>query len=102
MTKRIVDLSTISDSLDAELFGNGAGVSDVTHDSRQAREGTLFVAIKGHTMDGHRFVDDVMRRGASGIISEYDPPSDFKGAWLKVADAREALAFQLPQKFRPR
>jgi UDP-N-acetylmuramyl-tripeptide synthetase len=64
----------------------------VTHDSRQAREGTLFVAIKGHTMDGHRFVDDVMRRGASGIISELDPPSDFKGAWLKVADAREALA----------
>ncbi|MGH9819096.1 MAG: Mur ligase domain-containing protein, partial [Pyrinomonadaceae bacterium] len=29
-------------------------VSDVTHDSRQVRQGTLFVAIKGHTMDGHR------------------------------------------------
>ena len=67
-------------------------VTDVTHDSRQAREGTLFVAIKGATVDGHRFVDDVMRRGAAGIISEYDPPDGFAGAWLKVADAREALA----------
>lgn len=67
-------------------------VSDVTHDSRQARAGVLFVAIKGHTMDGHRFVDDVMRRGAAGIISEYDPPATFEGAWLKVKDAREALA----------
>src|SRR5262245_29651799 len=43
-------------------------------------------------MDGHRFVDDVMRRGAAGIISEYDPPANFEGAWLKVKDAREALA----------
>jgi UDP-N-acetylmuramoyl-L-alanyl-D-glutamate--2,6-diaminopimelate ligase len=73
-------------------YGENTIVCDVTHDSRQAREGTLFVAIKGLTMDGHRFVDDVMRRGAAGVISEYDPPPNFNGAWLKVKDAREALA----------
>jgi len=67
-------------------------VTDVTHDSRQVRNGTLFVAIKGHTMDGHRFIDDVMRRGAVGIISEYDRPPNFNGTWLKVDEAREALA----------
>ena len=79
--------------MDGTLFGEGGGfASDVTHDSRQARSGVLFVAIKGHTMDGHRFVNDVMRRGAAGIISEYDPPSGFEGAWIKVKDAREALA----------
>jgi UDP-N-acetylmuramyl-tripeptide synthetase len=71
---------------------SSALVSDVTHDSRAARAGTLFVAIKGETADGHRFIDDVMRRGAVGIISEYEPPDGFSGAWLKVADAREALA----------
>src|SRR5262245_66430893 len=43
-------------------------------------------------MDGHRFVHDVMRRGAAGIISEFDPPEGFDAAWLKVGDAREALA----------
>ncbi len=43
-------------------------------------------------MDGHRFVSDVMRRGAAGIISENDPPPDFTGAWVQVPDAREALA----------
>lgn len=43
-------------------------------------------------MDGHRFVNDVTRRGAVGIISEFDPPADFSGTWLKVADARVALA----------
>jgi UDP-N-acetylmuramyl-tripeptide synthetase len=87
------NITNIAEALDATLSGDGSGLaSDVTHDSRQARPGVLFVAIKGHTMDGHRFVTDVMRRGAAGIISEYDPPSDFDGAWIKVKDAREALA----------
>ena len=67
-------------------------VSDVTYDSRLARENTLFVAIRGLMLDGHRFVDDVMRRGAAGIISELDAPENFNGAWLKVNDARAALA----------
>ncbi len=86
-------IQAIAERLNAQLIGDGAGLaSDVTHDSRQARERTLFVAIKGATVDGHRFVDDVMRRGAAGIISESDPPDDFSGAWLKVVDARAALA----------
>jgi UDP-N-acetylmuramoyl-L-alanyl-D-glutamate--2,6-diaminopimelate ligase len=71
---------------------DSATVEDVTHDSRAARPGSLFVAIKGETADGHRFVGDVMRRGAIGIISESDAPADFSGVWLKVPDARRALA----------
>jgi UDP-N-acetylmuramyl-tripeptide synthetase len=79
--------------LGCEVAGSGdAAVADVTHDSRQAREGTLFVAIKGETADGHRFIDDVMRRGAVGVISENDKPAGFSGAWLKVSDARRAHA----------
>jgi UDP-N-acetylmuramyl-tripeptide synthetase len=83
----------LATELNAELFGDGSAVvSDVTHDSRQARAGALFAAIKGETADGHRFVPDVMRRGAAGVISEYDPPVEFTGVWLKVAEARHALA----------
>ncbi|HKX83379.1 MAG TPA: UDP-N-acetylmuramoyl-L-alanyl-D-glutamate--2,6-diaminopimelate ligase [Pyrinomonadaceae bacterium] len=93
MNRPTVEIETVARALDAVLTGDSEiRASDVTHDSRQARAGTLFVAIKGHTLDGHRFVDDVMRRGAVGIISEYDPPADFQGTWLKVKDAREALA----------
>ena len=89
----MLSIKKISEELHAELNGpDTAQATDVTHDSRQAKQGTLFVAIKGHTMDGHRFVAVVIRRGAVGIISEYDPPSGFEGAWLKVKDAREALA----------
>jgi UDP-N-acetylmuramyl-tripeptide synthetase len=87
------ELGKIAGELNAEFTGDGSvEVSDVTHDSRQARGGMIFAAIKGLTQDGHRFVDDVIRRGAVGIISEFDPPEGLKSAWLKVDDARAALA----------
>jgi UDP-N-acetylmuramoyl-L-alanyl-D-glutamate--2,6-diaminopimelate ligase len=93
LTFQKVNLRQLAGQLNAELSGDETSeVLNVTHDSRQARQGTLFAAIRGLTMDGHRFVDDVMRRGAVGVISESDAPAQFKGAWLKVKDARESLA----------
>lgn len=91
--KNTVTIQDVATRLNAELFGDGnAHVLDVTHDSRAAREGTLFAAIKGSTVDGHRFIEDVMRRGAVGVISEFEPEAEFSGAWLKVPHARAALA----------
>ncbi|MCO5334623.1 MAG: UDP-N-acetylmuramoyl-L-alanyl-D-glutamate--2,6-diaminopimelate ligase [Pyrinomonadaceae bacterium] len=88
-----ITTGTLKAELNAKLTGsNETIVTDVTHDSRQAREGTVFVAIKGSTSDGHRFVDDVMRRGAAGIISEFAAPDGFTGSWLRVENARRALA----------
>jgi hypothetical protein len=70
--------------LDAEFSGDETTqVSDVTHDSRQARQGTLFAPIRGLTTDGHRFINDVVRRGAVGVISESDAPADFPGLGSK-------------------
>ena len=84
----------VAAKINAELFGaSEKNVTDVTHDSRQATNGFLFTAIRGLTMDGHRFVEDVMRRGAVGVISATEnPPEFFQGAWLKVENAREAMA----------
>src|SRR5215210_1728141 len=93
MSIQNVTVSQVAEQLNAEISGDAKkNVFDVTHDSRQAREGTLFVAIRGLTMDGHRFVDEVRRRGAVGIISELEAPEGFGGTWLKVKNAREALA----------
>ncbi len=88
-----INASKLAQTLEASLSGDGStAISDITHDSRQAKNGSLFVAIRGLTMDGHRFVDDVMRRGAAGIISELTPPDGFEGVWIEVSDARKALA----------
>src|SRR5947199_2134581 len=69
-----------------------APVVDVSHDSRQAREGSLFVAVRGELFDAHKFIPQVMQQGAVGVISELESPADFAGAWIQVENVRRAMA----------
>ena len=39
-------------------------------DSRKVKPGQTFVAIKGHTVDGHNYISDAIKNGASSIIAE--------------------------------
>ena len=39
-------------------------------DSRMVTKGDIFVALKGHTVDGHDYIDDAIKNGASKIVSE--------------------------------
>jgi UDP-N-acetylmuramoyl-L-alanyl-D-glutamate--2,6-diaminopimelate ligase len=75
----------------ARLTGDPAtAISHVTHDSRRAGPGTLFVAVRGLSADGNQFVEAARRKGAVAVASEEAPRGD--GPWLEVPDAREALA----------
>src|SRR5262245_23124546 len=65
-------------------------IEQVTHDSRRVRRGALFVAIRGLDRDGNAFVDAARRNGAPAIASQEPPPEGIP--WLRVPDAREALA----------
>lgn len=51
-------------------------VSSITSDSRTVEEGSLFVAIKGERVDGHKFIPQVMEQGALAAISEQELSSD--------------------------
>lgn len=44
-------------------------ILDVHLDSRRARPGTLFAALRGSRTDGARFVADACQRGASAVLS---------------------------------
>jgi UDP-N-acetylmuramoyl-tripeptide--D-alanyl-D-alanine ligase len=52
---------------DAEIDGEHL-FPTAQHDSRKVGAGDLFVAIKGATVDGHRFIADALLAGASGIL----------------------------------
>ena len=41
-------------------------------DSRKVKKGQIFVAIKGHTVDGHDYIDDAIKNGAIKIVGEKD------------------------------
>ncbi|HEV2706919.1 MAG TPA: UDP-N-acetylmuramoyl-L-alanyl-D-glutamate--2,6-diaminopimelate ligase [Pyrinomonadaceae bacterium] len=75
-------------------------VADVTHDSRQARAGSLFVAVAGATFDAHRFIPQVLEAGALGVISERVRPADFGGAWIEVENVRRAQALAAAEVHR--
>jgi UDP-N-acetylmuramoyl-L-alanyl-D-glutamate--2,6-diaminopimelate ligase len=97
-----VTLGEVARAVGGELSGGDARaqVFDVTHDSRQARAGWLFVAIRGEKTDAHRFVADVASKGAVGVVSERERPEGFGGAWVRVADARRALALAAAEVHR--
>ncbi|KHT45393.1 UDP-N-acetylmuramoyl-L-alanyl-D-glutamate--2,6-diaminopimelate ligase [Vibrio sinaloensis] len=45
-------------------------ISNLELDSRKITEGTTFVAIKGHTVDGRRFIESAINRGANAVIAQ--------------------------------
>lgn len=47
-------------------------VTAITTDSRKVERGGLFVAIKGERVDGHKFIPQVIDKGAAAAISEVD------------------------------
>ena len=58
-------------------------ICDITTDSRQAKAGSLFVAIKGERVDAHRFIPAVFEQGALCVLCE-DAPAQPKGAYIQV------------------
>ncbi len=61
----------LGDLLLNEPGSTGEAFSDIVVDSREAQPGSLFVALRGDARDGHQFVDDALRRGASAaLVSE--------------------------------
>ncbi len=48
-------------------------ITDVINDSRKAAPGVLFVAVKGVAVDAHRFIDDVVGKGATAIVCQQLP-----------------------------
>lgn len=91
--QKAVNLGDIARVVGGILSGGPENVvTDVTHDSRQARPGSLFVAVRGELFDAHKFIPQVIDRGAVGVLSELERPSDFPAGWIQVGDVRRAMA----------
>lgn len=65
-------------------------VTDVCIDSREIKEGDLFVPIIGERVDAHRFIEQVLETGAATLTSEHDTASGDK-PYIKVEDTIQAL-----------
>ncbi len=79
--------ATVSGPLDMEIEA-------LTADSREAGKGKLFAAIRGTSIDGHKFTGNVVDGGCTAILAETAPPGDLPAtvSWIHVPDSRAALA----------
>jgi len=82
--------------------GSGGGsqqpITGIEYDSRRVRPGSVFVAMKGGSTDGNRYVAKAIAAGAAGIITDSAPTFDrllvFEPglAVIEVEHGRRALA----------
>ncbi|MDO8885505.1 UDP-N-acetylmuramoyl-tripeptide--D-alanyl-D-alanine ligase [Candidatus Oleimmundimicrobium sp.] len=84
------------------IFGSSdCIISSICTDTRFLKEGDFFIPLKGERFDGHKFIEDAVKKGASGFFTEHWNeqmeakikaiclPSDF--VIIKVQDSLKAL-----------
>ncbi len=77
---------------DPEIFG-------LDYDSRRVQPGWLFVAMRGETSDGNRYIDAALKKGAVAVVSDSKSEQVRSGiACAVVPHGRKALA-QLAANF---
>jgi UDP-N-acetylmuramoyl-tripeptide--D-alanyl-D-alanine ligase len=79
-----------SDEIASVTGGAASGdfeVSGVAFDSREVGPGDLFLALKGETTDGHKFLDQTFAQGAAGAL--VSQPTKYPH--VTVADTTAAL-----------
>ena len=93
---------TFQHLLDGAEFLSQSGnpeVTSVEYDSRRVKPGSLFVAMRGESSDGNRFIDQAIQAGAVAIVTDSPAENVREGvAWALVPHGRRALA-RISQNF---
>ncbi|UCH60098.1 MAG: UDP-N-acetylmuramoyl-L-alanyl-D-glutamate--2,6-diaminopimelate ligase [Anaerolineales bacterium] len=87
--------ATLPSRLRADLSIYGTHESQVTgivQDSQHVKPGNIFVARTGSTRDGHQYIHDAIKRGASVVIGEKSF-TDLPVPYIQTSDASLALAY---------
>lgn len=90
-------LKKVAEWMNAELKGDDKSISGIAIDSRALAENELFFALNGERVNGHRFIDDAVKRHAAGVVVSETVNSCLPQ--LYVSDTRIALG-QLAKHYR--
>lgn len=87
-----MSLNEIARITQGELFfSSPVTIKNISLDSREIEEGTLFIAIKGERFDGHDYIGKAFEGGAACIVAERIPYK-VKGNVILVDSTLDALA----------
>lgn len=69
-------------------------ITDLVSDSRKVTTGSLFVAVRGTTVDGHSFIPLLQYSGVAAIVCEEFPEFiESSITYIKVSDSAVALGY---------
>ena len=70
-----------------EIVGNkDIDIFDLTFDSRQVKDGSLFFAVRGTQVDGHDYIEKAVEKGAAAIVCEKLPKKTAEGVTYVQVD----------------
>lgn len=96
-------MKSLSDLLSAimveEIIGSeNKEITSLECDSRRIKLGSMFVAVRGYNVDGHKFIPLVTLAGAAAIVCEELPERlESNVTYIKVANSAVALGFLASQ-----
>jgi UDP-N-acetylmuramoyl-L-alanyl-D-glutamate--2,6-diaminopimelate ligase len=85
--------SEILRGVELQSRSGDAEISGIQYDSRKVKPGDLFLAIRGESTDGNRYIDSAIKQGAVAVVSDSaseQPRANI--AWATVPHGRRALA----------
>src|SRR6478672_391554 len=65
-------------------------ITSIENDNRKVQKGSLFICIKGYTVDGHDFAESAVKNGAAAILAER--PLSLDVPVILVKDTTRAMA----------
>ena len=87
------NLRTLIEDLYPENLGqNDIMISGIETNSKNVSNGDLFIAINGNTQDGHVYINDAIKNGASAAISNEKIINDFDKPVINIENTRKAAS----------
>jgi len=67
-------------------------IKTICTNSKKVQPDSLFVAVRGTRMDGHNFIEEAVKNGATAVVCEDPPPKRLPATTVIVPDSAKALA----------
>lgn len=84
-------LSNLISDINKKIVGDTEiEISGIAYDSREVKQGYLFVAVKGFQVDGHKYIESAIKNGAVAVIGEEEISCGC--TYIKTDNSRKALA----------
>ena len=84
-----MNLDKIIKNISFEGYPDQREISNIVHDSRKVKQGSLFIAISGSNNDGHDYIFDAIKKGAIAVVANGRSPATNEVPIIQVKNPRK-------------